>query len=199
VLTIEQLLPNLGQDAPALLPGTVATLEFQRSMEHHLVAAAQQSPGRLNGRELAAIFLVCGYGGGSLLSSYAVRRITKTGPDALSVDMNRIEASALTDHMLGRHAHGAVAIASALWTGSNLPQLNIVLGGFDGWNRWITWRAMGIALEQRPMAVPSVLRAKREERIKAEYAAHAKMQDGTASDADLERFIAALTRANADD
>lgn len=199
MLTIEQLLPHLGQNAPDLLPGTVATDEFRRSMEHHLIASSQIG-NRLNGREQGAIFLVCGFGDGSMLSSLAVRRVTTTVPDPLTVDMNRIEVSAIADNMLGRHSHGAAAIASALATGSSLPHLNFVLGGFDGWNRWITWRAMGIALEQRPMAVPSVLRAKREQRIREEWAAHQKMQDGTATDEDLEKFISALSgRGTGDD
>jgi hypothetical protein len=198
VLTIEQLLPYLGQAAPPLLPGTIATLDFRRSMEHHLIEATRESQ-RLNNRELAAIYLMCGYGDGSLLSSLAVRRITNPWPDSLTIDISRAGVSALADTMLGRHAHGAIALAAALGYGNGMTDLNTVLGSFDGWNRWITWRAMGIALEQRPMAVPSVLRAAREQRIRAEWEAHGKMQDGTATDADLETFIKALAGQGRDD
>lgn len=197
--TIEDLLKNLGPKAPELLPSDINQRHFQQAMESHLIAAAEYSDGRLKFTELGAIYLLCGWGDGSLLSSLAVRRITAPDLGGLAVDMPRVGVSILSDNMLGRHAQDALALAAALGTNMGVAGLGDAFNGFDGWNRWVTFHAMGIALQQRPMEVPSVKRAERETRLRAEYEAHRKVQAGNATDEDFETFIKSLSRANNDD
>lgn len=194
MLTIEQVMAYTGPDAPQLADHD-ALMAWATAAEQYLISQAREG-GHYGPTTHGALFLLCGYGGGSLMRTKAFRAAILPVPDMPTLHLHVMgDALADEDLPIGRHADDAFALACALSLGTPMAGLNQMVRGWDGWNRWVATVAFAISAEQIKLLVPSVVRAQREERVKAEWQAWDRIQKGTATEDDHILHAHAMARA----
>lgn len=183
MLNIDQVMAHAGDGAQPLDPSDAAA--WATAAETYLIAQARNG-GHYGPTTHGALFLLCGYGGGSLMRTRAFRAAVLPVPDVPTLHLHVMgDALAEEDLPIGRHADDAFALACALSLGTPMAGLVEMVRGWDAWNRWVATVAFAIAAQQIRLIVPSVVRAQREERIKAEWQAWERIQKGDGTEQDF--------------
>lgn len=195
MLTIDQLTDYTGVNAPDYLPGHISQ-EFTATAETLLINTAISTE---TSEVQGAIYLLAGYDNGGLLAHWVVRHNMFAYAETLSVAFLGVLSDATVTARtmdLSRHALDTMFLCAGLACGNYVPDLRGMLAAYDPWNKWTASTAFAIACQQLPATLPSVRRARRTERLKAEWEAYAKIQAGTATDEDIERYLEALLIGN---
>lgn len=192
MMTLEDLAPFVGRECAFQMPDGL-TGDTARSIEHHLIssAVAETSFGVV---WHGAVYLVAGFAEGRLLGHHTIRKHLRVWPGGkLTLDFSALQADFLLPHPddvpLGRHSLNAIRLACALAASASIDDLGGMLSGLDGWNSWVVHTALGISLGQRKVAIPSMLRADREERLKDQWETWRELQRRNGAEADLATFL----------